>query len=226
VAWPPETSDFYLADPPQHRAVFQGDVFRDVPFTRAGAGNGLDQPPAWSFKPRYVAALQHPCAMYGDDNVTMIKAQAVVAILNAKQIGLKIDPAWEGTIDVCPIPDLLGDGEMWVADFRQITTVDRAFLPVDRRARALSELGWAVFRQRMVTALTRAKPNLEDVRAVGRATWLEYEIETEAVGDGVDRKAFQSWLDSSWDNVAYATPRKALEADDDEPVRYELAQIA
>ena len=87
---------------------------------------------------------------------------------------------------VCPLPDLLGDGGLWVADFRTINVVHRSYLREDRRVRSLSELGWAIFRQRYVMASTRGIVPLEDMLDAGRTTWIESEMGMAAfTGEGL-----------------------------------------
>jgi hypothetical protein len=211
VAWPPPAGDLYLDDPGR-RAIFQGDIYERVPYTKAGAGNDADSDPSWSAKPRHIATLLHPCNIVDSDNVTPIKAQPVALVYDATQAGLSIPADWEGVLAVCPLPDLTGDGRMWVADFRKITTVDRSYLLDDRRIRCLSELGWAHFRQRFIDATTRAVFAIEDLIEVGAVTWVESEMETTWVRAGRDRRDFHRWLDSSAETVGYASWRRVLEA--------------
>lgn len=178
------------------RALFQGDIFDDVPLTKAAAGDTPDRDPKWSGGRGTAAAILYPCDMVAPDNVTLVKAQAIVRVYDAAAKGLSIPADWEGVLGVCPLPDLRGDGRMWVADFRTQTTVDRSYLRVDKRVRCLSELGWAVFRQRLAGSLTRAVVPIDDMLEIGAPTWEESRMEAEWVEAGRERRTFHAWLDA------------------------------
>lgn len=213
MSWPPSAEEFYLGDPGP-RAIFQGDIYEDVPFTKAGAGNSIEAPPSLSAsRRRHVAVLLHPCYIVGSDGATPVKAQPVAAVYEARSVGLAVPDDWEGVYGVCPLPDLAGDDEMWVADFRMITVVDRSYLREDRRLRCLSELGWAVFRQRYVTASTRGELAIEDLLEVGRVTWIESEMECAWRRAGRDLRDFRLWLDEEQSWAHTATRRDYLDRD-------------
>jgi hypothetical protein len=211
MSWPPAASDFYLPANP-HRAVFQGDVFEDIPFLRIGAGDTADADPKLKFEKRHVAPTLYPCDMVGKDGVTLIKLQPVVMVYDALSKDLRVPDDWDGALGVCPMPDLNGDGRLWVADFRTASVVPRQSLVLEKRVRCLSETGWAVFRQRLVGAATRALADLDDFYEVGAATWKESVYETRWVEAGRAALDFQSWLDDETVYVpgVYATLREAL----------------
>ncbi len=194
------------------RSVFQGDLFDDVPFTKVGQGNNTEAPPAWSFSRLTVATLLYPCDMVAQDNVTLIRQQPVALVYDAREKGLTIPADWEGVMGVCPLPDLRGDGRMWVADFRRVSVVDRAYLRDDQRVRCLSEFGWAVYRQRFAGAFTRVLPTVDDILDFGKAAWAESTMEARWVNTGRDRRAFQEWLDAPNESLPYETPRRGLDA--------------
>jgi hypothetical protein len=228
VDWPPSPADLYLRDHGPARAIFQGDIYRDVPFTKAGAGNDPpeSEPALSASKRRHVATVLHPCVIVDRDNVTPINAQPVVAVYDAAKNGLHIRDDWEGVpFDVCPLPDLEGDGRMWVADFHTLTTVHRSYLPAGRRVRCLSELGWAVFRQRYIRSVTRGEFALERLMEIGRAAWVESVMETywmRSLDDEDARYAFHGWLDAPDTRGLYVDRRRAIAAGAEEAIWEEL----
>jgi hypothetical protein len=121
---------------------------------------------------------------------------------------------WQGVLGVCPLPDLHGDGRMWVADFRAVTVLPRQSLSLEKRIRCLSKTGWAVFRQRLVSAATRVLGDLDDYYEAGAATWRESLYETRWVEAGRTALDFQGWLDDEDVYVPgiHATVREALQA--------------
>jgi hypothetical protein len=85
---------------------------------------------------------------------------------------------------------------MWFADFTVMTHVDRFYLTPERRVRCLSELGWTIFRQRAALEPARNLIDLEDLQAVGAATWAESMMEMEWLAAGRDQASLQAWLNS------------------------------
>jgi hypothetical protein len=213
VSTPPSADEFYLAAS-ESRAVFQGDVFVDVPITKAAAGNTVASEPHWSAKRLHAATVSYPCdIIVASDGVTLNKAQAVVPVYRAADYRITVPDDWEGAWSVCPLPDLVGDGAMWVADFRRITTIDRSYLRLEDRVRCLSEVGWAWFRRRLITALTRGTLPVEDLVEIGASTWAEAEFETRWVVAGRDPKDFQTWLDEVDLSIGVYPSRRAALAD-------------
>lgn len=111
---------------------------------------------------------------------------------------------------------------MWVVDFTKITNVDRDYLTPDRRIRALSELGWGLFRQRLALAGTRATADIEKFIEVGAATWAESELETLWVSNDGDAAGFQQWLEAYDQALPYLSRGRALEEGDIDAVRSAL----
>jgi hypothetical protein len=195
VAWPPAAEDLYLADPGA-RAPFQGDIYEDVPFTKAASGNDVESgDPSWSCQRRLVATLLYPCDMVAHDNVTLVRAQSVAVVCKMPP-GLTLPPDWNGAYKACPLPDLMGDGEMWMVDFTKTANIDRDYLRPDHRVRALSELGWGFFRQRLILAATRLTTDIDKFIELGAATWAESELEAEWISKGGTKEGFQRWLDA------------------------------
>jgi len=208
---------------PGPRPVFQGDIFDDVPIVKMGAGDTATSDPKFpSPNRRSAAPILYPCDMVGPDNVSLVKAQPIALVYDAAEKGLSIPPDWEGVLGVCPLPDLRGDGRMWVADFRRITTVERSYLKPERRVRCLSEYGWAVYRQRLVGALSRAVARVDDMLTVGRSTWVESQMEASWVAADRERRTFHKWLDEPEPGLPYPTRRKALESHEFDVVRAAL----
>jgi hypothetical protein len=194
VSWPPTAAEFYLALNGRDRPPFQGDVYQDVLFTQARSGDTETSDPKPVEKSRVVATLSHPCDMVNPDGVTLSRCQAIALVRDGSKVGLPED--WEGAVTICPLPDLMGDGKLWVADFTLVSNVDRRYLTAERRVRCLSELGWAVFRQRAALALTRAKPSIEKLLEYGRVTWAESEMEMDWLAAGRGQADFQDWLNT------------------------------
>lgn len=90
------------------RPVFTGDVF------------GLPEPNS-----RPVIVLQHPCALRSD-GVELVPRVLIAKLRPAREVlgREKIRRDWhEESLRVMPLPNLLEDGEHWVADFREVDTV-------------------------------------------------------------------------------------------------------
>lgn len=213
--WPPAAEAFYL-DTSSCRPVFQGDIFADVPFTKAKGGANADSEPTLEVERRHVATVLHPCDMYSGQGRNLNRVQSIAVV---KEADLTIPEDWGGALSVCPLPDLLGDGEMWIADLARITNVDRSFLKVDRRVRCLSEIGWAIFRQRLAVAATRGMANLDDLVAVGAVTWRETEMAEQWCLQGKSITSFHDWLDQPDPNLSGFSRRKALERGMEESVK-------
>jgi hypothetical protein len=194
VSWPPTAAEFYLELGGRRRPAFQGDIYTDVPFTKAKGGASPAADPTLSSERRTVATLSHPCDMYSDDGYRLRKPQAVVLV--RKETGDGVPDDWDGCYHLCPLPDLHGDGDLWVADFTLVANIDRTYLTADRRLRCLSELGWTVFRQRAALESSRAEVPLEDLRGIGAATWAESLMEMDWLASGRDQASLQQWLNA------------------------------
>lgn len=223
MAWPPTAGEMYLSEPGP-RALFQGDVFDDIPFAKMGAGDTPTSDPKWTTPRVSAAPILYPCDMVGNDNISPLKAQPIARVYDAAAKGLAIPDDWDGVFGVCPLPDLRGDGRMWVVDFRTISTVERSYLALEKRVRCLSEYGWAIFRQRLVGAVTRGVVDVETMQLIGGTAWAESEMETVWVAAGRDRAAFHTWLDEPDPDLPYASRRHAMEEGGIHQVRALLGQ--
>ena len=221
LQWPPTPGDLYL-EPSPHRLVFQGDIFADVPFIKAQGGDTPDADPRIRTERRLVTPILYPCDMYVDGRGVLGRVQAVALVHSAE--GVRIPDDWAGAFTVCPLPDLMGDGAMWLADFRAIANVDRSYLRVEHRVHSLTEAGWAVFRQRLALASTRLSIDLDDLRIGGAITWEESVLWQRWNEAGRDPGAFHDWYDGEDDYLDRMTRRQALERGLTEQVRLALTR--
>src|SRR5207248_5329941 len=125
------------------------------------AGDDPAADPRTRVERRHVATVLHPCDMYAEATGVLARVQAVALVRAAE--GIRIPDDWGGAFSVCPLPNLAGDGSMWLADFRATSNVDRSFLSEENRERSLTEFGWALFRQRLAGASTRLMISLDDL---------------------------------------------------------------
>lgn len=203
--WPPQADEYFLPAG-QHRPVMQGDVFDRVPFVKGARGNSLSDPPNMSAKPGLVVVLGYPCDSYL--NGRLAKVQLVAPVRSAERLG--IPENWDGAFTFAPLPDLLGDGQMYAADLRVAANIDAFYLDRHSRVRSCSELGWAAFRQRIGLASTRLLNHLDDLVSVGREVWDEMELWQRWNESGADDRQFQAWLDAREANLGGFTRRAAL----------------
>lgn len=204
--WPPAADQFYLpADPA--RPLFQGDVYRDVPFVKAAFNSTPERPPNAVTERRTVAVLGHPCDLYQAGRP--VRVQTVAAVLEAARIGLPTD--WAGAYTYAPLPDLHGDGVTHAVALQAAGNIDARYLTRDRRVAALSRLGWAVFRHRLALCYTRALLRLDELDAAGAAVWAELELWTRWVAAGRAEADFAGWLDQAEPELGGFTRRLALE---------------
>jgi hypothetical protein len=188
-SWPPTPDEFYLPSDPS-RPVFQGDVFDDVPFVKAKLNNAPARDPNVDVERRRVAVLGYPCDLYQQGR--LVTVQPVALVRSAERIG--IPDNWAGAFTYSPLPDLRGEGDHAVV-LQAVGSVDARFLVRDKRLASLSEVGWAVFRQRLALCATRMLIPLDDLTQAGRATWQELELWTRWNESGRDERQFTGWLD-------------------------------
>jgi hypothetical protein len=209
TSWPPRADEFYLADR-SGRLFFQGDIFDDVPLVKGTAGG--DPPrtdPAPSYARKSVALLRYGCDIYRHDNHELFKIQPVAIVRSGRRDN--ISPDWKGGYGVCPLPNLRGDGEMWLVDFSVISNIDRRYLVEDNRIAALSEPGWTAFRQRLILAATRITVRPEKILDDGRALWSEVGLLQAATQAGIAADAFRGWYEAPNATLADRSPRWAAE---------------
>lgn len=207
MVWPPEPSELYLPHS-LARPIFQGDVFDDVPFLQGRAANSREADPNVVCKRRAVAVLNHPCELYGEWG-GMGRTQRIAAVREAK--GVTIPANWDGAWAYCPLPDLYGDGPMWIVDLGLTANIDRAYLDRSTRLRSLSEYGWAIFRQRIAANDTRTTIHLQDLIDIGQANWQELSMWQSWNEAGRAEDEFQAWLSTPSPNLSGLRRRTALD---------------
>jgi hypothetical protein len=99
---------------------------------------------------------------------------------------------------------------------------DRDYLRLDHRVRALSELGWGFFRQRLALSGTRFTTDIEKLIEIGAATWAESELEAEWLSKGGTNDGFQRWLDAYDPSLNFMSRRAALDGGKKHAVRDSL----
>ncbi|MHB8188233.1 MAG: hypothetical protein ACYDDU_19635 [Dermatophilaceae bacterium] len=205
-SWPPTPDEYYLPAGPA-RPVMQGDVFDLVPFVKAKRGSKPTDPPNISSERRLVAVLGYPCDIYLDGRLARV--QTVAPVTDAAAIGIPAN--WDGAFTFAPLPDLLGDGRMYAVDLRAAANIDAFYLDRANRKRCLSELGWALFRQRIGLAGTRLLNHLSDLTEVGAGIWVEMSLWQTWNESGRTQADFHAWLDTREANLGGFTRRAALD---------------
>ena len=214
--WPHSGPELFV-DPAHTRPIFQGDIFDDVPFVKVRAGNSPDTEPNLVSERRSIALTHYPCDMYESGRGDLARVQAVCLVREAG--GMHIPSDWNGAYSVCPLPDFRGDGRLWIADFRAVGNVDRSFLTLDRRAKSLTQLGWAFFRRRLVQHQARIDLPLDRLREAGRATWDEALLWQEWSAAGAPREGFHPWFGTEQDG---GPPRALVERGETEVARQRM----
>jgi hypothetical protein len=102
---------------------------------------------------------------------------------------------WDGAYEYFPLPDLLGNGDLYAANLRACANVDASYLVSAKRVRSLSEFGWAHFRMRRALCDTRAYLDVDDLQRIGAATWHETALWQRWNESGLPSDGFQPWLD-------------------------------
>ncbi len=182
-------------------------MFDDVPFTKARSSGDPSTDPNIVVERRLVAAVTYPCDMYHDGR--LVRVQTIAPVTSADKSGIPQD--WSGAFTFAPLPDLLGDGDMYAVDLRASANIDRSYLQPEHRIRCLSEYGWAIFRQRLALCSTRTTGSVEALTQVGRPTWAETELWERWNEAGGANDGFQAWLDEPDADLGGFTRRKLLE---------------
>jgi hypothetical protein len=212
----------YLADM-ANRPIFQGDIFDGVPFVKAKAAGSVENDPNLVVERRRVCIIGYPCDIY-DAHGRLAKVQTVALVRDGSSDG--VPENWNGSFSVCPFPELDSDEKLWVADFRTVTNVDRDYLPLERRLVSLSEVGWAIFRQRLALAYTRALMNVEKLHEIGRQAWQETQL-WQLWNSHRDMPEFQEWFTKPREELSGFTPKQAaLERGDYNSVRVLIEEIS
>lgn len=185
-AWYP-SRDAYFAELRPDRSIFQGDIFRGVPTVfvahpaaREAAFAELPPPlPQEAERPltaEEVAegvvvrgpramVLPHPCDFSEEEKGATHSVRLVARVLRIGETPFAPKQVARGQIHhTVWVPDPeraeLSDRD-WVVDLRTATSVDRAFLNVERRVAALSGPAWMALMRRLVHFYTRYSMPLE-----------------------------------------------------------------
>lgn len=78
-SWPPSPEDLYL---PANgtRPVFQGDVFKDVPFVKARSAGDPNRDPNTVVERRLIAVVGYTCDIY--EKGRLVKVQTVAPVVS------------------------------------------------------------------------------------------------------------------------------------------------
>src|SRR5271155_2380041 len=147
--WFPPLEKLYGNRPAEDdtRELFQGDVFKDVPAARFPDADPGGNDPVKRHKLGLAIVMGHPCEISPTEKGEGFPWRALCAVVEDKAARLTLDG--EGHFNAFLLPDLLGDGAMWYADFRYMTTVNDAWLTPARRVATLSFEGWQAFQRRL-----------------------------------------------------------------------------
>ena len=190
-------------------------MFEDVPFVKAKSSGNIDRDPSVVIERRMVALLGYPCDIYA--NGRPVRSQTVALVTSAAKAGIPAN--WDGAFSLAPLPNLLGDGEMYAIDLRTAANIDVMYLPTHKRLRSFSEYGWSVFKQRLILTDTRAIVSDISLQRIGGAAWDEMVLWQEWNETGADPEQFQAWLDTPDVHLSGLTRRKILERGGTEQVR-------
>jgi hypothetical protein len=138
---PPSEDQLYEARGcvPLARPVAQGDIFREI----AILGFEEEQPPA-------VMITQHPCSMRA--GAVLHPRLTVAAVRKHAKFS---DADWQGYAWAMLLPNLLGNGDDYLADFRDIGSIPSPALQRSRRVAAMTNYGVHVLHQRQIFYQTR-----------------------------------------------------------------------
>ena len=201
--------------PSQWRPLFQGDILDDVPFIKGRSGGGANRDPNAVVERRRVCITGYPCDLYNPLG-QLFKVQAVAVVRDGSNDRIAED--WQGNLSVCPLPDLNRDGKTWVADFRAVANIDRVYLARTTRVAALTEVGWAHFRQRLALAYTRSLIPIETLKKHGQDIWREVGL-WEVWNSRSSPSEFQDWYRAPCEALDGCAPRVAAERGDYDAVR-------
>jgi len=161
--WFPPLEKLYGNRPAEDdtRELFQGDVFKDVPAARFPDADPVGNDPVKRHKLGLAIVMGHPCEISPTEKGEGFPWRTLCAVVEDKAARLTLDG--EGHFNAFLLPDLLGDGAMWYADFRYMTTVNDAWLTPARRVATLSFEGWQAFQRRLVHFFTRVEMSPDDI---------------------------------------------------------------
>lgn len=191
------------------RPWWQGDVFADVTIPLLVLKKG--KPTLKPLEKRRAILLGHPCSIRGGARLAQAQNVAEVRLPRGGEKD-RLKPPWDSDLKLFPLPDLLGDGELHVADFNVIATVPKEHLDLKRMA-CLNHDGWAAFQRRYAAHSLRVEQTLADRRGDTQALWSEITIWEEWCSRGHPEEDYPAWLSNPLESGKYAgtVRRDALE---------------
>lgn len=210
---------------PPTRPITQGDVFREVDV------------PGFTDQPAAVLVLQHPCSMRAGAE---LRPRLTVVAIRGPQ---RIRPSdWQGYAWAMLLPNLLGDGSGYLADFRDVISVDSSLLLRSKRIAALTNYGVQVLHQRNIFYQTRLMVDISTLAQtfdpIATELELQYEWVEAAVAAAVDtsgeaqvleviaaaEREFNQYLDEKDRARRKSLQQPLLRADVRRQVRREIAK--
>ncbi len=177
------------------RPIFQGDVFEGVPNVVlkhpsligearrqtnepqlplvepvAFQADAVRQKPT-SVKVGMAMVLPHICTYYETQKGDRLRYRTVARVRKISQE--KIPDDWDGGFSLFPLPNLLNDGDMYLAQLDLTTTLEDAFLAKRARVACLSFEGWLALQQRLSHYVSRFIAPWDDLDRLARPTWDE-----------------------------------------------------
>ena len=160
---PPSNERLYEArgEVPIARPITQGDVFGAV--TVAGLAT----------RPVDVMIVQHPCSMRSG---TALRSKLTVVLVEQRSMG---SGGWAGNVNFMPLPELRApqDARPYLADLRNLATVDSSALAREVRIAALSNYGILILQQRQAFYLTRVAVQLSTLAQAFEPVSTELELQ-------------------------------------------------
>jgi hypothetical protein len=174
----------------QYRAIFQGDVFRDVPLSD------------FDHEPMTVLIVTHPCSMRrGEDLVERLQVAPIEACQKHRD--------WTNLFREMPLFDLHEDGKPNCAKFIESTSAKSSELILSKRIASLTHQGIYALQRQLILYQTRVDVSHIDLRRQMNPVLQEMELQREwleyAFGDELsagdqdgeiqrETEAFQTWL--------------------------------
>jgi hypothetical protein len=160
--WFPPLEKLYGDRPSDEaRELFQGDIFKDVPAARYPDKEPVGDDPVKRTSMGLAIVMGHPCEISPTEKGAAFPWRTLCAVVPDKDARLSLDG--EGHFNAFLLPDLLGDGITYYADFRFHTTVHKDRLTPDRRVATLSFEGWQALQRRLVHYQTRIEMAPADI---------------------------------------------------------------
>jgi hypothetical protein len=154
---------------PLARPITQGDIFTGVDI------------PGFEQQPPAVMIIQHPCSMRTGP---VLRPRLTVA---AVRPGGRIrDADWQGYVAAMLLPNMLGDGQDYQADFRDVGSVKTPDLKRSTRVVGLTNYGVHILHQRTIYYQTRFTIDVPTLAETFDPIATELELQYEWVEAAID----------------------------------------